>query len=185
MTRRFTSTGLAVLLLSLSFVAPAGAAERPTMNHTCDPRPDILAHPLYYAHTEYRRAYNRPRNLSGWIAYSISRTSQEAMVWEENRLAGSYDGKDCPPRYKRYFGPKPWEILQTGARPDFATPQSSMNQPAPISQQSLDTLRNLDEASAEVDSAAKEDANAIELDSDSSSRVPPPVAEQTSPSDLL
>lgn len=177
MTRRFTSAGLAVMLLGLSLVARSGAAERPTMNHTCDPRPDILAHPLYNAHTEYRRAYNRPRNLSGWVAYTISRTSQEAMVWEENRLAGSYDGKDCPPRYKRYFGPKPWEILQTGARPDYVSSDASNRQPDPIPSQSRASEKSIDEAPETT-------SNAAELDSDASSRVPPPLPQQPSPSDL-
>ena len=165
------------MLLGLSFVARSGAAERPTLNHTCDPRPDILAHPLYDAHTEYRRAYNRPRNISGWVAYTISRTSQEAMVWEENRLAGSYDGKNCPPRYKRYFAPKPWEILQTGARPDFVSVDSSAREPAPIPYQSSATEKTLEEAPA----AASDPSG---LNSDASSRVPIPLPQQPSPSDL-
>lgn len=97
------------------------AAERPTLNHydPRDPRPDILPHPFYYAHTEYRRAYNRPRDISGWIADKIAPTSQEAMVWAENVHAGNYDRKHMPPMYKRYCYPKPWEVLQTGPRPDF------------------------------------------------------------------
>ncbi len=104
------------------------ASERPTLNHTADPRPDILPHPFYYAHTEYRRAYNRPRYTTGWIADKISRTSQEAMVWQENVEAGRYDGKHCPPVYKTYYYPKPWEVLQTGPRPDYAKP-ASQNRP--------------------------------------------------------
>ncbi len=108
-----------LLLAGAAWCSPSGAAERPTFNVTRDPRPDILAHPLYYAHTEYRRAYNRPRCLSGWIADKIAPTSQEAMVWRENLQAGRYDEKHAPPMYKRYFAPKPWEVLQTGARPDF------------------------------------------------------------------
>lgn len=102
----------------------AEASERPTLNHTRDPRPDILPHPFYYAHTEYRRAYNRPRYTTGWIAEKISPTSQEAMVWQENVQAGRYAGKHCPPVYKTYYYPKPWEVLQTGPRPDYAKPAS-------------------------------------------------------------
>lgn len=98
------------------------AAERPTLNHTRDPRPDILPHPLQQHHVEYRLAYNRPRYISGWIAYKIARSSQEAMVWQENLQAGNYDQKHMPPMYKRYFAPKPWEVLQTGPRPDFPKP---------------------------------------------------------------
>lgn len=114
-----------------SVTAGVNASERPTMNITRDPRPDILAHPFYYAHTEYRREYNRPRNLTGWLAYKIAPSSQEAMVWEENYRAGRYDKKHTPPVYKRYYAPKPWEVLQIGARPDVrkqdatATPQAS------------------------------------------------------------
>ncbi len=104
----------------------ARASERPTLNHTADPRPDILPHPFYYAHTEYRRAYNRPRYTSGWIADKISPTSQEAMVWQENVQAGRYAGKHCPPLYKTYYYPKPWEVLQTGARPDYAKPANQV-----------------------------------------------------------
>lgn len=95
------------------------AAERPTLNHTCDPRPDILAHPFYYAHTEYRRAYNRPRDIPGWIAHKIAPESLEAMVWCENVQAGNYEQKDMPPMCKTYYYPKPWEAMLTGARPDF------------------------------------------------------------------
>lgn len=102
------------------------AAERPTLNHTRDPRPDILPRPFYYAHTEYRRAYNRPRYVTGWIADKISHTSQEALVWQENVQAGRYAGKHCPPVYKTYYYPKPWEVLQTGPRPDYAKPAKEL-----------------------------------------------------------
>lgn len=40
------------------------------------------------------------------------------MVWAENYREGNYDEKHMPPTYKRYFAPKPWEVLNTGARPD-------------------------------------------------------------------
>lgn len=102
-------------------VAPG--AERPTFQVTRDPRPDILPYHLYYATSEYRRDYNRPRYYSGWLAHKITRTSQEAMVWRENVQAGNYDEKHMPPMYKRYFAPKPWEVLNTGPRPDFAATQ--------------------------------------------------------------
>lgn len=133
-TPRLTQFGLSGLrrpitrsLLLLAVCAPTGikssvtwASERPTLNHTADPRPDILPRPFYYAHTEYRRAYNRPRYTTGWIADKIAPTSQEALVWQENVQAGRYNGKHCPPVYKTYYYPKPWEALQTGPRPDFA-----------------------------------------------------------------
>ena len=122
-------TPLTRSLLLLAALAPASlhapnslAAERPTFNNTADPRPDILPHPFYYAHAEYRRAYNRPRYWSGWVADKIAVNSQEAMVWRENVDAGRYNGKNCPPVYKTYYYPKPWEALQTGPRADFPKP---------------------------------------------------------------
>lgn len=113
------------LLLLLVLAGKSHAAERPTFNHTADPRPDILAHPFYYAHTEYRRAYNRPRDIPGWLAYKIEPTSQEAMVWCENVQAGNYDRKHMPPMCKTYYYPKPWETLLTGPRPDFASSRTA------------------------------------------------------------
>ncbi|MCA9194573.1 MAG: hypothetical protein KDB03_22535 [Planctomycetales bacterium] len=100
-------------------VSDLSAGERPTLNVTRDPRPDILPHPIYDSYVEYRRAYNRPRFWSGWIAYKIEPTSQEAMVWCENYREGRYEKKHMPPVYKRYFAPKPWEVLPIGPRPDF------------------------------------------------------------------
>ena len=99
----------------------AQAAERPTLLNTCDPRPDILPRPFYDNLTEYRAQYNRPRFIAGWLAYEVSRTSQEAMVWKENYCAGNYDQHHMPPIYKTYNYPKPWEALNVGARPDFAS----------------------------------------------------------------
>ena len=129
-SRSLTKTLLLVLACGSAGVnaAASRAAERPTFNHTNDPRPDILPHPFYYAHTEYRRAYNRPRYVTGWIADKISVTSQEAMVWQENVAEGRYAGKHCPPVYKTYYYRKPWEALQTGPRPDFPKPAM----PAPL-----------------------------------------------------
>lgn len=128
---RSLRTPLTRSLLLLAAFAPASipanglAAERPTFNHTADPRPDILPHPFYYAHTEYRRAYNRPRYWGGWLADKVSLTSQEAMVWQENVAAGRYDARNCPPVYKTYYYPKPWEALQTGPRADFPKPATN------------------------------------------------------------
>ncbi len=116
--------GLLWLTMAISSLP---AAERPTLVHTADPRPDILPRPFYEAHTEYRRRYNRPRNVSGWIARWISPTSQEGMVWYENKQAGSYARHHMPPRYKQFFVPKPWEALQTSARPDFPRPEAVDN----------------------------------------------------------
>ena len=120
------------LLLAAALGSPSLAAERPTFNVTCDPRPNILAHPLYYAHTEYRREYNRPRYYPGWLAYKLAPTSQEAMVWYENKQAGNYDVRNAPPMYKRYYAPKPWEVLQTGPRPNSLQYDNPLRSPEPL-----------------------------------------------------
>jgi hypothetical protein len=106
----------ALVLLAASL---SGAAERPTLKKTRDPRPDIIPHPIWDAHTEYRQAYNRPRFTTGWIAAQIAPSSLEAMVWYENLQCGRYDEKHMPPMCKTYYYPKPWEVLDTGPRPDF------------------------------------------------------------------
>jgi hypothetical protein len=125
---RISFTKCFFLVFSIASAALAPAAERPTLVHTNDPRPDILPRPFYENHTEYRARYNRPTFLGGWVAYNISRTSQEAMSWQENYCAGNYDQHHMPPMYKTYYYPKPWEVLQTGARPDFAAqvPQTGL-----------------------------------------------------------
>ena len=124
MKRQLKQT-LLTLSLVLPFACSALAAERPTMKDTRDPRPDILAHPIYDAHVPYRRTYNRPRYVTGWIASKIAPTSQEALVWSENLRAGRYEERNMPPMYKRYFAPKPWEVLVTGARP--ANPSAAVS----------------------------------------------------------
>ena len=111
-------------LLPVCLPSFSDAGERPTCNKdTCDPRPDILPYSLTSWHQDYRQIYNRPRYWSGRIAACIEPTSQEAMTWCEANQAGLYNGpqhgRENPPVYKRYCYPKPWEILQTGPRPDF------------------------------------------------------------------
>lgn len=108
--------GSAAVILAAS--TSATAAERFTFKKTNDPRPDILPHPIYDAHVEYRRAYNRPRYVLGWIASKVAPSSQEAMSWHDNLQSGRYNKHHMPPLYKKYFYPKPWEVLATGARPD-------------------------------------------------------------------
>jgi hypothetical protein len=115
------ATRLAALGCTLAMTCglSTAIAQRPTLQATNDPRADILPHPIWDSIPEYRRVYNRPRHIGGWIAYKISPTSQEAMVWEENYRAGRYDQKHAPAVYRRYYAPKPWEVLQIGPRPDF------------------------------------------------------------------
>lgn len=122
-----------LLVASSTLASNSGAAERPTLHKTCDPRPDILVHPIYDAYVPYRKQMNRPRYMTGWISSKIAPTSQEALVWQDNLNAGRYSHKDCPPMYRRYFAPKPWEAMTIGARPDtkdVAPP--ALLQPAPL-----------------------------------------------------
>jgi hypothetical protein len=166
----------AVLLCSAVFDAvltDVQAAERPTLNYARDPgdpRPDILPIPFYYVHTEYRRAYNRPRDIGGWIAHKIEPTSQEAMVWCENVQAGNYDRKHMPPMCKTYYYPKPWEALLTGARPDF----QRTNSPA---QPARPQARPVDPGDMPAGGEAVEgeavDENSKEMSDSESKRVPP------------
>ena len=81
-------------------------------------REDILPYPIIKAWPEYRYTYNRPRYLSGHIASVIEPTSQEAMAWKSSVNAGHYRNHAgrCVPLY---YYPKPWEALNTMARPDF------------------------------------------------------------------
>jgi len=72
----------------------------------------------------YRRVYNRPSYLEGKIAYWIAPTTQEAMAWHRAEHAGLYDGHH-PRQEKFYFYPKPWEVLQVGARPSRSPEQTS------------------------------------------------------------
>ncbi|QDV27916.1 hypothetical protein [Aureliella helgolandensis] len=165
---RKVANGSAIFMIAAA--SCVGAAERPTMKHdTCDPRPDILAHPLYDAHTPYRLQYNRPRNLSGWLASKIAPSSQEAMVWRENTQAGRYDQHHMPAVYKRYYYPKPWEVLQTGARPDHrldATPPMVNSIPEPIAENS---------AQAPLQLSTPPNNRSILSNPDTSSRVQPPA----------
>lgn len=114
--------------LLIAGAAWAAPPERPTLNHTMDPRPNILPNWIYNHHVPYRLRYNRPTYHGGKIAYHISPTSQEAMAWEENLDRGRYDGFHCPPMYKRYFYPKPWEALNTGPRATYATKPGAFEQ---------------------------------------------------------
>ncbi len=124
------------LPLTIVWSAPP---ERPTLNHTADPRPNILPDWIYNHHVSYRAIYNRPTYYGGKIATMISPTSQEALAWQENVARGYYDGHHCPPTVKRFMYPKPWEALNTGPRVD-TTKQSVIQQvkPQPLEPQPLE-----------------------------------------------
>jgi hypothetical protein len=147
--RKRSAAFLSALLLA-SNVWPtsviAAPPERPTLNHTEDPRPNILPDWIYNHHVPYRQRYNRPTYHGGKIAYHISPTSQEAMAWEENLERGKYDGHHCPPLVKGYFYPKPWEMLNTGPRPNFATQttanRSVLESSGPVPGSSINRLQS-------------------------------------------
>ncbi len=123
---------ISALTLPVSTTLEAAPPERPTFNHTADPRPNILPDWIYNHHEPYRLQYNRPTyHVGKAMYYVISPTSQEALSWKENLDEGRYNGHHCPPVYKGYYYPKPWEVLNTGPRPTFATPQSVNVQPVP------------------------------------------------------
>lgn len=132
---QYCSTSLVVLVLSTNFSFGGDplhhSKERPTCNQdTCDPRPDILPYWLTSWHTEYRRQYNRPTYIGGKIAHCIEPTSQEAMVWCEANQMGLYNGKNCPPMYKQYYYPKPWELIPMGPRPEGNKPVTQLTSTA-------------------------------------------------------
>lgn len=81
-------------------------------------RPDLLPHPVWNRLPEHRRVYNRPWYGTGKFLYHFEPTSQEAMAWETNVTQGHYRnhrGAYVP----MYWYPKPWEALNTRARPDI------------------------------------------------------------------
>lgn len=81
-------------------------------------RPDIFPHILWNSIPEHRRVYNRPRYATGKLLFHIEPTSQEAMAWETNVRNGNYKNHRGP-YVPMYWYPKPWEALNTRARPDF------------------------------------------------------------------
>ncbi|XZE44300.1 hypothetical protein SH467x_003901 [Pirellulaceae bacterium SH467] len=83
-------------------------------------RKDIFSHRVWNAWPEYRATYNRPRYVGGHIAHIVEPTSQEAMAWKINKENGNY-ANHCGRYVPLYYYPKPWEALNTRARPDFVT----------------------------------------------------------------
>jgi len=81
-------------------------------------RQDIFSHHIWNSIPEYRQVYNRPRYVPGYIAYKIEPSSQEAMAWKTNYCNGNY-ANHRGPSVPLYYYPKPWEALNTRARPDF------------------------------------------------------------------
>jgi hypothetical protein len=164
------------------------AAERPTLLKTADPRPDILPRPFYDNHTEYRAQYNRPRFYTGWLAYEVSRTSQEAMVWQENYCAGNYERHHTPPMCKTYYYPKPWEVLMVGARPDFPSAIPNTQRVPPATQKYESEVQSQEDSSNQDNTQPAEDTQrevvpspSDKTSSRSSSPKPRPVSTKASP----
>lgn len=78
-------------------------------------RHDFFPHTISRSIPEYRQVYNRPRNFTGWIAYKIEPSSQEAMAWQTNHCNGNYQAKTGA-FVPMYWYPKPWESLNTHGR---------------------------------------------------------------------
>lgn len=110
-------------------------------------RPDIIPGFLARNLPEYRRTYNRPRYLPGEFLHYFEPTSQEAMAWESNVRNGNYRnhrGGTIP----IYNYPKPWEVLNTRARPDFPRESGLRNSGASDRPQQGGSLMELVEPAA-------------------------------------
>jgi hypothetical protein len=108
----------ALLMTSLcGIIGPSNAsAHHPDREHQrIWPRIDVIPPLGYHLPMEYRRRFNRPTKVGGWIAYHIEPTSQEAMAWHDATHQRAYS--DHRGRLeKHFFYPKPWEGLQLGPR---------------------------------------------------------------------
>lgn len=102
-------------ILSVGFLAPISAHHPDYRNHRVFPYIDVIGPLGRHLPLSYRRKYNRPSYLGGKIAYHIAPSSQEAMAWHDAAHRGAY--RDHRGRLeKQFFYPKPWEVLQIGAR---------------------------------------------------------------------
>ena len=114
-------------------------------------RPDFFPHAITRSIPEYRQVYNRPRNFTGWIAYKIEPSSQEAMAWQTNHCNGNYQnhaGAYIP----MYCYPKPWESLNTRGRPASANLPSKtlgVEVPAPVNPRAISSPAKLSSGNLE------------------------------------
>ena len=112
---------LAVALFATNCIGFAGDGLSGTYLDPALQRQDIFSHHIWNSLPEYRQVYNRPRFLSGYLAYKIEPSSQEAMAWQTNYCNGNY-ANHSGPHVPLYYYPKPWEALKTTARPDYQKP---------------------------------------------------------------
>ncbi len=126
--RRYTAMTAGMAVLGTLILANCGWAQVHQRSQILsgtylDPamqRADILPHVFRFKFDEYRQVYNRPRYLTGKMAHKFEPSSQEAMAWETNHAMGNYR-KHAGAYVPMYWYPKPWEILNTRARPDNST----------------------------------------------------------------
>ena len=95
------------------------------------------------------------------------------MSWQENYCAGNYDKHHTPPMYKTYYYPKPWEVLLTGARPDFAdAKRNTLSNPAANFEQiAVPNEENAPPSGKETSSRKRTNAGEQAADSESSAVV--------------
>ncbi len=94
-------------------------------------RPDIFPHIIWNSIPEHRRVYNRPRYGTGKLLFHLEPTSQESMAWETNVRNGNYRNH-AGPYVPMYWYPKPWEALNTRARPDFVKQEGVVEPVEPV-----------------------------------------------------
>jgi hypothetical protein len=119
MGKRRSSAILSTMIVAfaISGVGHAGDFLSGTYLDPAMQRPDLFSHHLWNAIPEYRKVYNRPRYVPGYLAYKIEPSSQEAMAWKSNYCNGNY-ANHAGPYVPIYNYPKPWEALNTKARLD-------------------------------------------------------------------
>ncbi len=103
--------------MMICFSAPTEAHHPDRENQPVYPRIDVIGPLGNRLPPSYRRVYNRPTNIGGWIAYKIAPTSQEAMAWHNATHQNAYKC-DRPRLEAHYFYPKPYDALRTGPRPN-------------------------------------------------------------------
>ena len=131
---------LIALLLGTTAVTCSAWAHHPERDcQPVRPRIDVIGPIGSNLPLSYRRRFNRPTNLGGWLAYKFVPTSQEAITWHKASHRGNY--KNNSPRTEmQYFYPKPWEVLKMGPRPQTVgetdtretAPSTYGQQPTPV-----------------------------------------------------
>ena len=151
---------LTLSLLLFGSLTPAMAHHPDREHHRIWPRIDVIPPLGVNLPMGYRRRFNRPTYVGGWIAYKIAPSSQEAMAWHDAVHQDAY--KDHRGRLeKHYFYRKPWEGLRIGPREDT----SASNQDGQSDQQGPVISETLQEAVQSQDDvlSASDDPTPSEL----------------------